>query len=185
MAIEDLLFGTLLVGGSLIGIAALRKNHKDIKERKLEEARRKNTPCSFPPSLTYDDFTKKKKKTAKQFKRLKVSSIDNTTVFLRYSSQSGISKYNASVDYNDYGKITGEYWIKNENNDSQLPEAFAKAMKEMIICKINEDQSYSSTSNTFYDSAQEKNPPKKCLLCGYESPGDSIFCAKCGNKFYN
>ena len=169
MAIEDLLFGTLLVGGSLIGIAALRKNHKDIKERKLEEARRKNTPCSFPPSLTYDDFTKLAKKTAKQFKRLKVSSIDNTTVFLRYSSQSGISKYNASVDYNDYGKITGEYWIKNENNDSQLPEAFAKAMKEMIICKINEDQSYSSTSNTFYDSAQEKNPPKKCLLCGYES----------------
>lgn len=45
---------------------------------------------------------------------------------------SGISVWNATLDFNDFGHITGWHKIISENDDSKLPEAFAREVVEGI-----------------------------------------------------
>lgn len=46
---------------------------------------------------------------------------------------SGINTWEFRLDFNDYGKVTGEYWIiYNENRDSQIPDSYAKKLSNAI-----------------------------------------------------
>jgi hypothetical protein len=36
------------------------------------------------------------------------------------------------LDFNDYGDLTGKYWLSQENYDSDLPQKFARTIQEEI-----------------------------------------------------
>lgn len=54
-------------------------------------------------------------------------------------SQSGISEWEFELDFNDYGKITGSYWIYSDNYDSMIPKALGNSIQEEINCLYNKE----------------------------------------------
>ena len=97
-----------------------------------QEVERKNTPCNFTEKFSQQDFENIAIKVAKPIKRLTVT-VNNEFVIGKVRTSSGINTWEFILDFNDYGKITGEYWIKyNENHDSQIPGSYAEQLKSAV-----------------------------------------------------
>lgn len=154
----------------LYGISSARKESKvraeqEEKERKAivqEEAklkkaiaaekRRQNTPFRYPDYLTQEQFEEIARVSIKPMKR-KFSSFDvvDGKFYGTIISQSGISEWDFVVDFNDFGKLTGEYWLQSENNDSTIPRRVAETMR-FAICEILSENSslpYSTVENIY------------------------------------
>lgn len=69
---------------------------------------------------------------AKGIKRLADLRVDNTIVYGKVRSQSGLSEWQFQIDFNDYGVLTGSYWISSDNNDSSLPTVLADRIAQQI-----------------------------------------------------
>lgn len=114
------------------GIAAIRRDAKLNKEAAEEEERRKNTPCDFVDGISQTDFDQMALSSCKHIKRLTDVYTDGPIVYGTVRSQSGISSWSFKIDFNDYGHITGQYWIASDNNDSDIPSAIAKRISSSI-----------------------------------------------------
>lgn len=160
-----------------------------------EEERRKNTPCSFCGAISESDFLIITKRSAKRFRRLKVSEIDGAKIHIKYYSQSGLSDYGAVIDFNDYGHITGKYWVINEHNASNLPTAFADYLSEQFIEAIRNNDNKRTTetasnsvgSKYTVDSTEKSKVtteenifPRFCRKCGSILDGKPYWCKRCG-----
>ena len=98
-----------------------------------KEVARKQTPCVFTSSLTEDDFNKLAIDVAKPIKRLRVST---SRQYVRgdVRAQSGLSTWSFTLDFNDFGKVTGRYWIRYLGNaDSQIPRTYADKLSRAIV----------------------------------------------------
>lgn len=101
-----------------------------------KEHKRKNTPFMFSGVVTEEVFRSIAIETAKPIKRLTVTT-ENEFVIGEVLSVSGISTWIFILDFNDYGKITGQYWYRKKGNvDSQIPEIYAKRLKDAILLYI-------------------------------------------------
>lgn len=97
-----------------------------------EEIERKNTPCRFTTELTQADFEEIAINVAKPIKRLKVS-VENEFVIGEVRTTSGINTWDFRLDFNDYGRVTGRYWVSYRGNtDSQIPDSYAMQLKGAI-----------------------------------------------------
>ncbi len=124
----------LLVGLAGAGVVMLVKDS-------IKELDRKGTPCNFDNGISKDEFNEIVEKELKAIKRINDFSINDTVIRARVRSQSGISEWRFTVDFNDYGKITGNYWLNSKNNDSQIPESVAENIKKSIMSVLNNHQS--------------------------------------------
>ena len=98
-----------------------------------EEVKRKNTPCIFTSTLTKQDFAEIAISVAKPIKRLTVS-VHDEFIEGTVRTASGINTWTFKLDFNDYGKVTGNYLIRYcENSDSQIPNSYAEQLKKAII----------------------------------------------------
>lgn len=59
------------------------------------------------------------------------------TIVLHVKSNTGLSIWNAEVDFNDYGRLTGTYWLKAENSNSVVPTHFADLVQAEIMQRIS------------------------------------------------
>lgn len=114
-----------LIAGA--GIVALLI-HKEKEERK-----RKSIPCDFTEGISKEEFESIARQSGKRIKRLSALTIDGTVVRGTVQSQSGISEWTFTVDFNDYGKISGKYWISTTNSDSDIPKKVAENIKDGIL----------------------------------------------------
>ena len=156
-----------------------------------EEHERKNTPCYFDERITFDEFKKIAIDVAKPIKRLHVF-VNNQFVTGEVKTVSGINSWTFEIDFNDFGKITGDYWfVYSGNTDSDIPSNYAKKLSNAIRYFI-ENKSYESCEEaTDYDEDLEEE--HFCPNCGAvldEQPGfnpsnDSYTCKKCGQKLYD
>ena len=121
------------------GAALLFKVSAEEKEKKSEEERRKNTPCTFENGVTQEEFNIIVQKACKTVKRVSKFSIEGPVVQCIVRSQSGISEWSFTIDFNDYGNITGKYWITNENADSKISSIIAERIKESITTNSEGD----------------------------------------------
>ena len=98
-----------------------------------EEVARKNTPFHFPNNMTESDFKNLAIKVAKPIKRLYVT-VDRQFVSGEVTSSSGINKWHFILDFNDYGTLTGKYWMRYiDNSDTQIPSSYAKQLRSAIM----------------------------------------------------
>jgi hypothetical protein len=58
----------------------------------------------------------------------------SVTLFVR--SNSGLTTWTAEIDFNDYGHLTGTYWLSTENSASLIPEHFANALQAQIQHRV-------------------------------------------------
>ena len=205
MGLSSFLVKTLIGGAAAVGIGATIKAANKSKQRRLqeqaEEERRQNTPCYFVDGISEKTFRRITKQTSKRFKRLKVTGIDGAVIYITYYSQSGLSDYDAVIDFNDYGHITGRYWLSNENDDSNLPSKFAECIGEQFLEviesgqyddenhqaeSVDESKYYNKNSSDSYCSNQpniEKNVfPRFCHKCGFRLDGKPYWCKCCGTQ---
>ena len=129
----------LIIGGMAIkrimSVSAEKQRRQEAEyQEKKEEERRRRFICHFCDGISWEDFRMLVLKVAKRFrKKLIYCDVQGTYVYCTVRSQSGISTWNFTVDFNDYGHLTGNYyWIACENLDSQLPDAFADAISAEI-----------------------------------------------------
>lgn len=125
------LISSLLIGGAItIGVGFFGKHIADgIKEDK----KRRQTPCLFQDGFTEEQFGNMVAEATKGIKRLKDYKIDGPFIFGTAISQSGLSEWKFRIDFNDYGHITGKYWIRSDNSDSSLPKVVADRIKERVL----------------------------------------------------
>lgn len=154
----------------LYGISSARKNSKERaeqeeKERKAlarEEAklkkaiatekRRQNTPFCYPDYLTQEQFEEIAKVSIKPMKKKFANyGVVDGKFYGTVISQSGISEWDFVVDFNDFGKLTGEYWLQSENEDSTIPRRVAETIR-YAVCEIlaeNSSQPYSVVEKVY------------------------------------
>ena len=105
------------------------------RKRELEE-KRKNTVCSFSDGISEEEFSQIAAKSAKSIRRLSIF-VSGPKVYGTVLSASGISTWTFSLDFNDFGHITGKSWLIDcENYDSSIPDAFRANMENEIKARV-------------------------------------------------
>ena len=104
-----------------------------IRHEAKEEKRRRSKACRFKGSVSEDDFCAIVKSAGSGLKNLVSLYSEGTDVYGIVRSRSGISEWKFKVDFNDYGKLTGKYWITSENSDSQIPKLVADRIVSAIV----------------------------------------------------
>lgn len=121
-----------VISVAAIGAGLLMVRRKN-KEAIAEEERRKNTVCKFDDEkLSRKDFENIVIQNSKHIKRISSINVNGPIINGTVRSQSGISSWDFTIDFNDYGEITGQYWIFSDNEDSEIPKAIANMVKEHI-----------------------------------------------------
>ena len=69
----------------------------------------------------------------KQIRNRKIEwDIRGPVVYFTVYSQSRITTWSFTLDFNDYGHITGRYWRWQENYDSSIPDRIGDTISETI-----------------------------------------------------
>lgn len=124
----------LLTAGAVgLGLLLLTNEaNKEEKERIAEDNRRKNTPCNFDGAITESEFQTIVRSAAKPIRRLKIVEIDGPIVHCSVRSSSGITIWRFTLDFNDYGEITGKCWSTTENKESTIPDVLIERIQDGI-----------------------------------------------------
>lgn len=133
---------------------------------------RSDIPCDLSEGITEDDLLKMAMRARRGIKRPISVDVNGPMVFGTVRSQSGISEWDFSVDFNDWGHITGSYWIDSENDNSSIPRLIADRISDSISDRLTEIEEEKQTSPFAY-----------CPECGSEVfDADARFCNKCGAR---
>ncbi len=151
------------------------------KQRREEDERRRNTPYQFSDYLPEATFGKIVNWAGNQVKRVYSLNNEGPFIYGKVISQSGISEWRFMLDFNDYGSITGRYWLTSENEDSTIPERIGDLIQTTIY-KLRKEHQY-SVDESDYDYEDTNEEVEYCSRCGrpIEFYG-AIFCAYCGNR---
>src|SRR5690554_3205083 len=119
----------LVIGG---GLALVASGFAYLFKDARETAKRKSTPPVFDDRLTVQDFKEIVNQIAQKTPRVIGASSDGLIVEVRVRSNSGLTQWRAEIDFNDYGRPTGNYWINSDNKQSPIPELIAKGIQGEI-----------------------------------------------------
>lgn len=161
---------------------ALQAAEEARRNAELKETIRRNTICEFEDGISQDDFERIVRRTCKKIKRVSSVNINGPVIKGTVRTSSGISEWGFTIDFNDYGHITGKYWLSSENDDSSIPEIIADNICELLN---NPDRIFSSSINRDNEQVFTKDIPKIlfCPFCGSQLDKDSArFCPNCGEK---
>ena len=150
MAFSDWLIyaGAAWLLGKSISNAAEERERIEQKNREYEEEykrtqaeytrrsavnnQRKNTPCLFTDGISYEEFSELAYKIGRKLNRVKTVSVTGPIIDCTVESQSGYSTWEFTLDFNDWGHITGTRWTWTENDDSSAPLKFGGMMTTAI-----------------------------------------------------
>ncbi|MGM9592016.1 MAG: zinc ribbon domain-containing protein [Oscillospiraceae bacterium] len=169
-----------------IGVGLAVASINKIKSNAEEENRRKNTVCHFDEGITKEEFYVMVKLGGKGIRRLTSLYADGTIAYGTVRSQSGLSEWCFKIDFNDYGHLTGKYWLKSENSDSSIPKIVADRIADQI-------KAFPDCPNDIFDDevdAQKRYEESReyanafCPYCGKKmTVAGAKFCGYCGRRF--
>ena len=139
---------------------ALAREEAKLKKAIATEKRRQNTPFCYPDYLTQEQFEEIAKVSIKPMrKKFSNYGVVDGKFYGTIISKSGISEWDFVVDFNDFGKLTGEYWLQSENHDSVIPRRVAETIR-FAICEIlaeNSNQPYNEIDETVLNEDVKPN----------------------------
>jgi hypothetical protein len=127
--IPQVLMGVGAVALAAFGIGAAVKSAK-------ETAKRRATPVEWDPRFTREAFQDVVYQTAQKLPRVYASHADGLIVTIHVKSNTGLTSWKAEIDFCDYGRLTGTYWIISENNQSPIPQALADAVVAEVHARL-------------------------------------------------
>ena len=126
-----------IVSGAVLAIprAIARAQEEQRRKRELEEKRIATPPC-YDEGVSESEFTEIVMKAKREIPRIKSVAIEGFVVRIEVKSMTGITIWTATIDFNDFGHLTGWYKVHSENDDSKIPQAFAREVNESVLeCK--------------------------------------------------
>lgn len=136
-----------IVGGTIGGTIAagaigsvIAKGMAENRRAAEEERRRKTSRPRFDERLTRSGFIEIAEQIAQAAPRVEEVQVDGMTITIYVKSNSGLSSWKAVIDFNDYGLLTGQYWLNTENSQSKIPEHFANAVQAEIRSRVRGTQ---------------------------------------------
>lgn len=123
----------------LIFIVLIILDRRESEKTRVEIETRRSHRVRFKDNLTIDDFYEIVESRCKLVKRIDKVDINNGLISVDVLSQSGISRWSFEIDFNDYGSITGRYWLESENKDSNIPKNIAKSIANSIKNKLGDN----------------------------------------------
>lgn len=127
------LLDKLAAGGGVVLLGAVARaiyrNAQEAKQDAEETKRRLESPLRFDEGITHADFVAIAQDVAKLTPRVQQVVTTGMTIVLKVRSNSGLSTWKAEIDFNDYGHLTGRYWVSSENSESRIPEYFARGVQ--------------------------------------------------------
>lgn len=147
---------------------------RELEERRKSNERRKRMAFRFYCDMNSKEFAQVVSDSRKGIKRLVSISCAGPLVRGVVRSQSNLTEWRFWLDFNDWGRLTGSYWITSENNDSVIPKVVGDRISSSVILKIRSAEPHVSKSE---DSFEEFVP---CSSCRSWERAGSIFCSRCG-----
>lgn len=130
------LLDKLAAGGGVVLLVALaRAMYQDAQQAKRdaeETKRRRESPLHFEEGVTHADFVAIVQDVAGRTPRIQEVVTNGMTIALQVRSNSGLSTWDAEIDFNDYGHLTGRWWVSSENSQSKIPKYFAEGVRSQI-----------------------------------------------------
>ena len=123
----------LIGGGAVVAGTVARYLYQDHQETR----RRRASPLSFADGITQSQFVDIVEELGRRTARVHRVVVDGMTVTLHVKSNSGLSTWSAELDFNDYGHLTGAYWLSTENTQSIIPKHFADALQEQVRSRVS------------------------------------------------
>lgn len=122
-------YETLAAGA---GAALLGLVFKKVREEQAETRRRLESPLCFDDGITQEEFSRIVHKAVQRAPRIIKVSIEGMVVTFTVESNTGLSVWNTTIDFNDYGHLTGKYWLNTDNQQSVIPQSIARWIQEGI-----------------------------------------------------
>ena len=113
-------------------IAGLKEQEAEWNRRRAVNMKRRDMPCFFNDGLSSQIFEEMAQRAGKKIKRIKDVSVNSGVIYCNVESQTGYSDWDFSVDFNDWGHVTGTYWIKTDNDDSSIPRNYGQIVSGWI-----------------------------------------------------
>lgn len=107
-----------------------------VQDKLDKEKRRANSTCDFSEGISSDEFGEIAIKACKYTKRVYRAWVEGPVVYAQMKSNTGRTRYHFNIDFNDYGHITGRYWIRQYNKESGIPEEVAEKISREIKKRI-------------------------------------------------
>lgn len=170
-----------------LGVGLAVTGVKKIKNNIEEERRRKNTVCRFDGEISKEEFYVMVKRGGKGIRRITSLYAEGTMVYGTVRSQSGISDWCFRIDFNDYGKLTGAYWLSTDNDDSDIPKIVADRIAQQIS-NYPDCMDDTFEDELYREEVQEglrEQDGAYCPYCGKQNHNeDAKFCMYCGMRFH-
>lgn len=106
---------------------------RENKATEKEIQKRRCTPICKPSKCQLSDFERIVIDQVKRVKRVSNVTIVGTDVTCTVRSNTGLTDWKFTIDFNDYGNLIGGYWIESENQESLIPEVVAKRVQSALM----------------------------------------------------
>lgn len=125
---------SLSVGAVVIGCVSVASTVWE----SIETHRRRSSPLSFDQGVSRLELAELMQDVARRTPRVISVDVAGMLGVICVRSSSGLSTWTAEVDFNDYGQLTGKYWLKSRNPDSSVPEHYARAVRTEIKSRTSQ-----------------------------------------------
>ncbi|WP_158282883.1 DUF2510 domain-containing protein [Nocardioides silvaticus] len=136
------LFDKLATG---MGVAVVGAVVASAAKNAQEEKRRRNSYLHFSDGISQEEFVELAERIGLRLPRVSEVFVIGMTVVLDVDSNTGLTTWSAVVDFNDYGHLTGTYWLNSENDDSPIPDRFADLMQAEVVRRLSAAQEAKSS----------------------------------------
>ena len=109
--------------------------YRGIKQSQ-EETKRKKTPFYFSDGISEENFKDIVARSKRNIKRIVSLTSTGPVVKGVVRSQSGISVWSFTIDFNDYGHFSKRYWLNSDNHQSEIPAIVARNIQSEIVRRL-------------------------------------------------
>lgn len=159
---------------------------KKIKHTIEEEKRRKSAVCRFDGEISKEEFYVMVKRCGKGIRRVTSLYAEGTMVYGTVRSQNGVSDWCFRIDFNDYGKLSGTYWLYADNDDSDIPRIVADRIAQQIsdYPDCMDDSFEEEIRREKVQESLREQAGAYCPYCGkHNNNKDAKSCMYCGMRF--
>lgn len=90
----------------------------------------------FDQGISEEEFRAMAYEEAERLPRFKSLREFDGNVVVSLRSVTGKTRWSFGVDFNDFGELSGRYWLHTENDDSSIPKEYAERLKKRITYRL-------------------------------------------------
>lgn len=140
-------------------MAELKSRENEWERTNSVNAKRREMPCFFNDGLSLSDFEEIAERAGRKIKRIKSVTVRGAVIYCTVESQTGYTDWDFSVDFNDWGHVTGTYWTQTDNDDSSIPHHYGHMVSGWVHDFYREHGIYLQDLSEYVDNNKDLETP--------------------------